>query len=136
VVWQFDRKGLIILEALKKVEINRFQVQKKDGYEKVDKDELMLSIMEIDGVDDVLVAMEETDEESREVIRIIIAKEKLSLVLNDLKSKGYKIVRAELIWLPRDPLSFDEQRCEKMRALIDEIEELDDIENIWSNVKL
>jgi YebC/PmpR family DNA-binding regulatory protein len=136
-LWQFEQRGLIILEPVEKIPADRF----KDGVEfilkKLNIDELVLNIMEIDGVEDVSPKEVIGEEgEKVETIEILTAKEKLAPIYKQLAAKNYKITKVTVAKVPKTFITVSEQAQSSLKRLIGEIEELDETESVWPNVKL
>jgi len=107
VAWQFDNKGLIALEA--------------DG---ADPDEIALQAIDA-GADDVRV-------ESR-FIEVYTAPTDLDKVRRQLSDAGLKITSAELFMLPKQSTPLDERVALQALKLLDQLEDLDDVQKVYSN---
>jgi YebC/PmpR family DNA-binding regulatory protein len=107
VAWQFDNKGLIALEA--------------DGG---DPDEIALQAIDA-GAEDVKV--EQT------FIEVYTAPTELDLVRKQLDAAGLKITSAELFMLPKQSTPLDEKAALQALKLLDQIEDLDDVQKVYSN---
>jgi YebC/PmpR family DNA-binding regulatory protein len=107
VAWLFDRAGLVIVS------------------EDVDEDELTLAAAE-GGADDV----------SRDgsVLQVTSAPEELAAVRQALTEAGIPIESAELAMLPKTSVTVeDEAVARKIFRLIDALEELDDVQDVYAN---
>ncbi|MBE6930304.1 MAG: YebC/PmpR family DNA-binding transcriptional regulator [Ruminococcaceae bacterium] len=108
VSWQFDQKGVIIIER-----------------EDQDEDELMMQAIDA-GADD-FVAEEECFE-------IYTSPEDFSTVREALEGLGYTFATAEVQMVPQNTVTLDkEEDIEKMEKLIEQFEDNDDVQNIWHN---
>ncbi len=108
VSWIFERKGLITVP--------------KDA---VKEDEIFAIAIEL-GADDV-----KTDED---VFEIITSPQSFESVANGIKSKGISLSVAELTMLAKNTVSIsDEEKAEKILKMMDEIENHDDVKNVYSN---
>jgi YebC/PmpR family DNA-binding regulatory protein len=107
VAWQFDNKGLIALEA--------------DGG---DPDEIALQAIDA-GAEDVKV--EST------FIEVYTAPTELDIVRKQLDAAGLKITSAELFMLPKQSTPLDEKAALQALKLLDQIEDLDDVQKVYSN---
>ncbi len=108
VSWQFDQKGVIIIER-----------------EDQDEDELMMQAIDA-GADD-FVAEEECFE-------IYTSPDDFSTVREALEALGYSFATAEIQMVPQNTVTLDkEEDIEKMEKLIDQFEDNDDVQNIWHN---
>lgn len=108
VSWQFDDKGVILLE-------------KTDE----DEDEVMLACLEA-GADDV-----ETDGDAVEVYTDPNA---LGDVREALEAQGRKILSAEKDKIPQTYITLsDEDALKNMQKMLDMLEDNDDVQNVWHN---
>jgi len=108
VAWLFERRGVVIVPA--------------DG---VDEDELTLAAAE-GGADDVSL-----DGSTYEVVS---APEALAAVREALESAGFTVEAAELTMVPKTTVEVaDESAAKKILRLIDQLEESDDIQDVYAN---
>ena len=108
VSWQFDQKGVIIIER-----------------EDQDEDELMMQAIDA-GADD-FVAEEECFE-------IYTSPDDFSTVREALEGLGYSFVTAEVQMVPQNTITLEnEEDIQKMEKLIEQFEDNDDVQNIWHN---
>jgi len=108
VAWLFERRGLVLVSA--------------DG---TDEDELMLAAAE-GGADDVSL-----DGSSYQVLS---AAEALSSVREAVAAAGFEIESAELTMLPKTTVALeDENEAKKILRLIDQLEENDDVQEVYAN---
>ena len=110
VSWRFDKKGVIIVEK---------------SSTKLDEEELMMEALEA-GADNF-----EADEEFYE---ITTAPEDFSKVREYLENKGITYIEAELKMIPQNYMSLtDEESVKKMGLIIEKMEDLDDVQELWHN---
>jgi YebC/PmpR family DNA-binding regulatory protein len=108
VAWLFERRGVVLVPA--------------DG---TDEDELTLAAAE-GGADDVT-----RDGSSFEVLS---AAEELGPVREAVTDAGFEIESAELTMLPRTTIAVeDESEAKKILRLIDQLEENDDVQEVYAN---
>src|SRR5919206_556094 len=108
VAWLFERRGVVLVPA--------------DG---TDEDELMLAAAE-GGADDVSL-----DGSSYQVLS---AAEELATVREAVESAGFEIESAELTMLPKTTVAVeDESEAKKILRLIDQLEENDDVQEVYAN---
>lgn len=107
VAWQFDNRGLITLEA-----------------KEADAEELALHAIDA-GAEDVKV--------EGEFIEIDTVATELDKVKKQLEASGYKIASAELAMLPRVTVELGEKAAAQALKLLDLIEDLDDVQKVYSN---
>ena len=107
VAWQFDNKGLIAIEA--------------NG---ADPDELALTAIDA-GAEDVRV--------EGQFVEVYTGPTDLDKVRRQLQEAGVKIASAELFMLPKSTLPLDEKSAAQALRLLDTLEELDDVQKVYSN---
>jgi YebC/PmpR family DNA-binding regulatory protein len=108
VAWLFERRGIVIVSA--------------DG---VDEDELALAAAE-GGADDVSA--------DGSIFEIVSAPESLTSVREALEAAGFTVDSAELSLLPKTTVEVaDESAAKKVLRLIDQLEENDDVQEVYSN---
>lgn len=108
VSWQFDKKGVIILE--------------KDGK---DEDEVMMECLDA-GAEDI-------DTEG-DVIEVYTAPDDFGSVNDALEAAGYKILSAEVEMVPQNYTTLtSEDDIKNMQKLLDMMEDNEDIQNVWHN---
>ena len=108
VAWLFERRGLVLVPA--------------DG---ADEDELTLAAAE-GGADDVSL-----DGSSYQVLS---AAEELATVRGAVADAGFEIESAELTMLPKTTVAVeDENEAKKILRLIDQLEENDDVQEVYAN---
>src|SRR6266516_1939256 len=108
VSWLFERRGVVLVPA--------------DG---VDEDELTLAAAE-GGADDVSL-----DGSTYEVVS---APEALSAVREAVEAAGFTVDSAELTLVPKTTIEVaDESAAKKILRLIDQLEESDDIQDVYAN---
>jgi YebC/PmpR family DNA-binding regulatory protein len=108
VAWLFERRGVVLVPA--------------DG---VDEDELTLAAAE-GGADDV----------SRDgsTYQVVSAPEALATVREAIEGAGFSIDSAELTLVPKTTVEVaDEAAAKKILRLIDQLEENDDVQDVYAN---
>ncbi len=110
VAWMFDRKGVITLPAEGKKE-----------------DDVMEVILEA-GADDL-----STEEDFFEVQTSV---ESFESVRKALADKGFKIENASLQWIAKNTIEVKGEDAEKVMKLIEALEDLDDVQNVYSNADI
>ncbi len=107
VAWQFESKGLITLDA-----------------EEADPEELALLAIDA-GAEDVQV--------EGKIIEVHTVASELAEVRDRLTAGGFKIASAELSMLPKNMVPLDESHARQALRLLDSIEDLDDVQKVYSN---
>lgn len=111
VAWQFDRKGIIAVPS------------------KVDFDSLFEAAVEA-GAEDVVQG---EDEDAHEVYT---APSDLHAVSAHLKEVGIPVENVELVMIPQNAVSLDQREAVQVLKLIENLEELDDVRRVFSNLEM
>jgi YebC/PmpR family DNA-binding regulatory protein len=108
VAWLFERRGIVVVDA-----------------EGVDEDELTLAAAE-GGADDVSL--------DGSTYEIVSAPEALSAVREAVEGAGLKVQSAELTMVPKTTIEVaDEGAAKKVIRLIEQLEENDDVQDVFAN---
>lgn len=108
--WMFDKKGVIVIEK---------------SSTKISEDDLMLEVIE---------AGAENFESDEEFYEITTTPEDFSTVREYLENKGITYLEAEVKMIPQNYMAIDsEEGKKKMGLIIEKLEELDDVQEIWHN---
>lgn len=107
VAWMFSKKGMIIIPE-----------------SAIEEDELMEIVLD-KGAEDM-----KTEDENYEVSTSV---EDFSNVLEAIKSKNIEPESAEIAMIPSTFIKLTGKPAEQMLKLADKLEELDDVQNVWSN---
>ncbi|MEI6462179.1 MAG: YebC/PmpR family DNA-binding transcriptional regulator [bacterium] len=141
VAWQFSEKGKITMYSAKIEKSTKF-----GGASKLvrvdDKDNIMMSLLDIKGVEDVeereleFVSNDElTGDSTYPGFDITTTKVDLHSVFKEIESMGYKIESAGVVKVCSNPIEIDDAKGEKLQNLLDALDEHDDVQNVWHNVK-
>ena len=107
VAWIFDPKGVITIKA-----------------DNLDADELALSAIDA-GAEDVKV---ESD-----YVEVYTKPEELETVRTALEQQNLPIASSELSMVPKTLVQLDEKAATQALKLLDKLEEIDDVQNVFSN---
>jgi YebC/PmpR family DNA-binding regulatory protein len=108
VAWLFERHGVVLVDAAG-----------------VEEDELMLAAAE-GGADDV--------ELDGSTFQVTCAPEALSAVRASVEAAGFAVESAELTMIPKTTVEVtDESDAKKVLRLIDQLEENDDVQDVYAN---
>ncbi len=107
VAWMFDQKGLVTVEL---------------GDKPLEEAE-MVAIEA--GADDI--------QESDGVLDVYTEKADLDAVRKALEAEKLKIASAELTMVPKTPMELDEKAAAAVLRLIEKLEDLDDVQQVYSN---
>ncbi|HHT26047.1 MAG TPA: YebC/PmpR family DNA-binding transcriptional regulator [Firmicutes bacterium] len=111
VAWMFEKKGSIIIS----------------GDNLPTEDELMLAALEA-GAEDVIT--------SDEGYEIVCAPENFQAVQENLRQSAIPLTTAELVMEPKTTVTLGEEEARHVLALIEALEEHDDIQTVFSNLEL
>jgi len=108
VTWQFDQKGYIAVKA-----------------QGADFEEVFMVAAEA-GADDV--------QEEDDIYAVYTPREELGNVARTLDDAGYTLEERELIWMPKNEVELETQGALQVMSLIEKLEDLDDVQNVASNL--
>ena len=123
VAFQFERKGEIIIEKVIKGDGKK--VPDRDNAS--DEDELMLAVAEAGGDD-----YEDADDEWV----VYTAASDLMAVKKGLEEQGIEVKGAEMTMIPTTPTSVDVSDAKKVMRLIDNLEALEDLQNVYHTMDM
>ncbi len=109
VSYMFNKKGVIIIE--------------KDSCN-LEEDDLMMQALEA-GAEDFLP--------EEEIYQIITEPQDFTNVREALEEKGLEFLEAEVQMIPTTTVKLDENGKEKMERLLERLEDLDDVANVYHN---
>jgi YebC/PmpR family DNA-binding regulatory protein len=107
VAWQFESKGLILIEA-------------------TDSDPEEIALLAIDA------GAEDVDVEDKRV-EVHTTPENLEKVRRALEAMEVEVASADLAMLPKSTISLDDKQALQVLKLLDNLEELDDVQRVYSN---
>jgi len=109
VSYMFKRRGLIVLDG------------------EYDADKVMEDVLELD-IEDI-----DTDDG----ITIYTEPDKFLSVMDELKKLGYdKYLISEVTFVPDNYIALDEETSEKVMSLIEALEDIDDVQNVYHNLDI
>lgn len=108
VSYMFDKKGIIVIE-------------KRDG---VDEDTVMMAALEA-GAQDIT-----TEDEFFEIVTDV---PEFSNVREGMEKEGFEFVEAQLKMIPQTTVELDEKSKGSFEKLVDDLEDNDDVQNIYHN---
>lgn len=113
VSWMFEQKGLIAIE--------------QNTASPVDEDELMMQALEA-GAEDIQL--------EEDVFKILTAPNDFNQVKQALEAEGYQFLVAEVSMVPKNTISISEEAGEQIEKLIDSLEDLDDVQEVYTNYEI
>ena len=110
VSYLFEKKGIILIDK------------------KYDEDEIMMIALDNDAIDFIV------NDDSYE---IITTEENFSKVNKSLEENGItEIIMNEVRFVPANYISLDKEKTDKVLGLIEALEDLDDVQNVYHNLEL
>jgi len=110
VAWLFDRKGYIIVEP-----------------EENDPEELALLSIDM-GAEDVRI--------ESNFVEVFTSVEDFQRIREALHNEGLKLVTEEISWIPKSTTQLSEKETLQNMGLIDDLEDLEDVQQIYSNLDI
>lgn len=127
VLWKFDELGYIVVEPKKLVKSETFG--KDDIYVALENiDDLELELLEIEGIKDIQL------EESNLII--LTEKSMFTNVIKKIIEMGLKIDSSEIRFIPKNYVVEDEEITNKVLELMNELDDHDDVENVFTDLNL
>lgn len=129
VSWNFETKGLIIVKSGHMKKSEKFGGE--DEYIKDSRDEVTMNLMDIEGIEDI----KEVDIDGVEGLEVYTQYTNLSKVRDAISQLGYVIEEAEIIKEPKVIKSLSEKDLEKAQEGLEKLDDLDDVQSVWSNLE-
>ncbi len=126
VSWQFKEKWVIYISW--KIEKKKEKWKEIENILPLNEEELEEILLELD-IEDYEFEPEE------KIARVITSKENFANIKKQLEQLWYKIENAELEYLAENTIDIDEQTAEKVQKLIEALEEDDDVDTVYHNMK-
>lgn len=103
----------------------------EDEYVKENRDEVMIKLMDIEGVEDI----KEVDLDGVEGVEVYTQFSDLAKVRDSISDLGYVIEEADIIKEPKVTKSLSESDLEKVQNGLEKLDDHDDVQNVWSNLE-
>lgn len=132
VLWQFKEKGRVLVKCAKKQKSEKYGEDDKDI--PVDEDEVMMAVMDFDGVEDVRDF--EGEDSTFKYCEVITDPKSLMAVKNSIDGLGYLVTDNEMIKVPDNVIDVPENEEAKLLVLMGNLDDHDDVENIWVNTEI
>ena len=123
VAFQFERKGSIAVEKV----IHSDDKKVADRENAVDEDEFMMAVAEAEGED---------YDDNGDVWIVWTAYDKMQDVHKALEAQGIEVKGSELTMVPTTPTTVSVSDAKKVQRLIDRLEELDDVQNVYHTMEM
>ena len=114
-------------EKLKKAQ----KYGEKDFYVPIDKDEMIMELMEIDGVLDI---NESNEPDEGIIIDVITAKKSFAQVDSIIRNLGYHIFSSELAKISKNRKEINKDKLDSVINFINKLEEHEDVDSVWSDI--
>ena len=111
VSYMFDKKRLLILE--------------NDG--KIDEEKLIETCLEVEAEDVV---------NDGDVFQILTSPANYHKVKEELEGQGFNFLSTDVTMIPQSTVDLDEKQLETFNRMIDTLENLDDVQDVYHNVNL
>ena len=129
VSWNFDTKGLVVVKTGRMKEAEKFG--KEAEYVKEDREEVMMEIMDIQGIEDI----RECDIEGVEGLEIYTQYNDLARVRDEISKLGYVIEQADIVKEAKMTKKLSGVELEKAQSALERIEDNDDVQSVWSDLE-
>ena len=126
VAFQFERKGQIMVQKELITMDGKKEIKKPNG-PAIDEEEFMLAVAEAGGDD-----YEDADDEWI----VYTAPSDLMAVKNGLEEQGVETKGAEMTMIATTPVAVSVADAKKVMRLIDRLEELDDLQNVYHTMDI
>lgn len=139
--WQFKELGQIEVGSAKLVKSEKYG--EADKYVDASVEDLEMVLLDIEGIEDFEVLdpsadpdfePDETRPSGRKFVWITTLKEKLKLVSETLQSQGWQVLDSQIAKVAENTVSPSDQFRAKVENFVAELEEHDDVDNIWTNM--
>lgn len=129
VSWNFNIRGLVVIKCGHMEKAQKYGDD--DKFVQDDVEEVMLNIMEIEGVLD----MQEVDLNGTKGLEIYTAYSDWGKVRDEVSKLGYVLREAGIVKEAKTLKELDGEDLEKAKEVLERLEEHDDIQEVWSNLK-
>ena len=127
--WNFDTKGLVILRSGHMEKAEKFGAE--DKYVKEDREEVMMKLMDIKGVEDI----KEEDLDGIEGIEVYTKFTDLAHVRDEIEKLGYVIEEADIIKEPKVTKQLSGSDFVRAQEGLEKLDDHNDVQNVWSNLE-
>ncbi len=128
VAWNFDTKGFITVKSGHMQKSEKYGGE--DTYVKDNREEVMMALMDIDGIEDI----KEIDIEGVEGLEVYTSFSNLSHVRDSILKLGYLIDEAEIVKEAKITKKLSEKDLEKAESAVERFEDNDDVQSVWSDI--
>jgi len=134
VAWQFSEMGYIEIKPAKLKKAEKYGAE--DVYLPVNFEETEMELMDIEGITDIVEGEALDDNgDSFKIFEAYTDKNSFFKVVKEIESKGLKILSYEMIKKAKDTVDITEEYQEKVENLVETLEDMDDVDAVWLNIK-
>lgn len=136
VAWQFDVRGLIVLpwetpdEKLKRENAKWNDKVQKNKINDDIYENLELELIDISGVIDIQKELQD----NLGSVEVLTSPEALGGVRKFIEDKNVQVDSMEIIKIPKNPTEVNEELRERILNIIEQIEEHEDVQNVWTSL--
>lgn len=120
---QFKEQGVIVIDGISETVQDKWKTVEK--IHPLNKDELEERAMELP------IADIEIDEDT---VVIYVDKANFSLVQKELETFHYHMAEADIQFIPENTVKLDEENTNKLYALLDALDDDEDVDHVWHNM--
>jgi transcriptional/translational regulatory protein YebC/TACO1 len=129
VSWSFNVKGKIDIKAGHKEKAEKYG--EDDTFVKDDVEEVMIELMDIDGILDI----REKNIDGVEGVEVITEFKDMAKVRDEIAEKfPYVIDDASIIKIPKNKKRLEGEALEKVENAIERFEDRDDVQDVWTDL--
>jgi YebC/PmpR family DNA-binding regulatory protein len=125
VSWNFETRGLITVRC------GHMEKGEKHGDEDVfvkeDKEEVMMTIMDIEGILDI-------EEEDNDELSVFTEFQEMTRVRDEISKLGYVLKDAEIIKISKMDKELEGEDYDKAIRAIEILEDYNDVQNVWTDL--
>jgi len=95
-----------------------------------------MALLDIEGIEDIEEDEYEDEEEGKfSVLLVTTSKNDFAKALKEIEKLEFRIVSFELIRKANDHIAVDDSTSEKLEKLVTNLEDHDDVDAVWTNIK-
>lgn len=128
VSWNFEVKGYVSVRPGTMKKAQKFG--DPDEFVPADSDEVMMELMDMDGVEDI----EETDIDGKKLFGVFSEFQDFAKVRDAILATDYVVKEASIMKLAKNDKVLAGEELEKALNGIDRIEEIEDVQNVWTDL--
>lgn len=123
VAWQFKEQGVIVIDGISEIVQDKWKTV--ENILPLNKDELEERAMELPIAD-----IEREDD----VVVIYVDKSNFALVQKGLEAFHYHMIESDIQFIPENTVKLDEENTNKLYALLEALDDDEDVDHVWHNL--